>query len=522
MASAQLFGIILFAAIIALTMYVTYLASKRTTGTGDFYAAGRSLTGFQNGLAIAGDYLSAASFLGIAGLVALYGYDGFMYSIGWLMGYVIVLFIVAEPFRNSGNFTVADVISYRLKQRPVRTAGAVVTMAITMFYMISQLVGAGAIIHLLVGIPYTVSLIIVGVLMMIYVTLGGMLATSWVQIIKAVILMAAMLIMLAFIAVVFKFNLSSLFGSIIHGGSLPGFGEIGGQGMAFLTPGALYSNPIDLLSLGITLILGTAGLSHLLVRFFTVPTAQAARTSVVWGMIIIGSFYFIIAIIGFASASLVGADAINEAGGGGNMAAPLLAQVLGGGAGTIGGELFMAGVSAVAFATIVAVVAGLVITGAGVFAHDIYTNVIKRGEVDQKKQFQVARVTAFVIGVVSIILGILAENFNVAQLVTYAFAVGASSNLPVIIFSIYWKRFNTPGAVAAMLTGTITTVILILLSPNIMGDAAIYPLTNPGLFSIPLGFLAAVIVTLMTKPEDNDKMFAEMSVRSHTGLGAEK
>ncbi|MEI3609657.1 solute symporter family protein [Pseudogracilibacillus sp. SO10305] len=522
MGSAEIFGIVLFGIIIALTMYVTYLASKRTSGTGDFYAAGRSLTGFQNGLAIAGDYLSAASFLGIAGLVALHGYDGFMYSIGWLMGYVIVLYIIAEPFRNSGNFTVSDVISYRLEQRPVRTAGAIVTMAITAFYMISQLVGAGAIINLLVGIPYEVSLVIVGVLMMIYVTLGGMLATSWVQIIKAVILMAAMLLMLIFIALIFKFNLSSLFGTIIEGANIGRFGEVGGQGMQFLTPGHLYTNPIDLLSLGLTLILGTAGLSHLLVRFFTVPTAQAARSSVVWGMIIIGSFYFIIAIIGFAAAALVGEDAINEAGGGGNMAAPLLAQALGGGAGTIGGELFMAGISAVAFATIVAVVAGLVITGAGVFAHDIYTNVIKRGEVDQQKQFKVARITAFVIGVVSIILGILAKNFNVAQLVTYAFAVGASSNLPVIIFSIYWRRFNTKGAVASMLTGTFTTVILILLSPPIMGDGAIFPLTNPGLVSIPLGFLAGIIVSLMTKPEDNDKIFAEMSVRSHTGLGAEK
>lgn len=521
MDTAKLFGIILFGAIIALTMYVTYLASKRTSGTGDFYAAGRSLTGFQNGLAIAGDYLSAASFLGIAGLVALYGYDGFMYSIGWLMGYVIVLYIIAEPFRNSGNFTVADVISYRLRQRPVRTAAAVVTMAITMFYMISQLVGAGAIIHLLVGIPYEISLIIVGVLMMIYVTLGGMLATSWVQIIKAILLMSAMLIMLLFIAVLFKFNLSSLFGSIINGGDIAGIGKIGGQGIGFLEPGQLYKNPIDLLSLGLTLILGTAGLSHLLVRFFTVPTAQAARTSVVWGMIIIGSFYFIIAIIGFAAASLVGEDAINAAGGGGNMAAPLLAQILGGGAGTIGGEIFMAGISAVAFATIVAVVAGLVITGAGVFAHDIYTNVIKRGQVDSRKQFQVARVTAFVIGVVSIILGILMKDFNVAQLVTYSFAIGASANLPVIIFSIYWKRFNTPGAVAAMLTGTFVTVILILLSPDIMGEAALYPLSNPGIVSIPLGFLAAVIVSLLTKPEDNDKIYAEMSVRSHTGLGAE-
>src|SRR5690625_3406207 len=501
-------------------MYFTYLASKRTEGTGDFYAAGRSLTGFQNGLAISGDYLSAASFLGIAGLVALHGYDGFMYSVGWLMGYLIVLYLIAEPFRYSGNFTVADVISYRLEERPVRTAAAVVTMAVTMFYMIAQLVGAGAIIQLVIGIPYEISLIIVGVLMMIYVVAGGMLATSWVQIIKAIILMSAMAIMLVFIGVIFNFNLSSLFGSIIDGSTYKGE-AIGGQGIEFLEPGQLYKNPIDLLSLGITLILGTAGLSHLLVRFFTVPTAQAARSSVVWGMLIIGAFYLVIGIIGFDAASLVGADAINEAGGGGNMAAPLLAQVLGGGAGTFGGEIFMDAISAVAFATIVAVVAGLVITGAGVFAHDIYTNVIKRGEVDSQKQFKVARITSVVIGVLSIILGILAKDFNVAQLVTYAFAVGASANLPVIIFSIYWKRFNTPGAVAAMLSGTAITVILILVSPEIMGENALFPLTNPGIVSIPAGFLIAVIVSLLTKPDDKDAMFAEMSVRSHTGIGAD-
>lgn len=510
MAGAKLFGIILFIVIIIITLYMTYIASKRTTGTKDFYAAGRSLTGLQNGLAIAGDYLSAASFLGIAGLVALYGYDGFMYSIGWLMGYIIVLFIIAEPFRNSGNFTVADVISYRLSQRPVRTAAAVVTMTITMFYMISQLVGAGAIIQLLVGIPYEISLIIVGVLMMIYVTLGGMLATSWVQIIKAVLLMGAMLVMLVFILFTFNFNISSIFGAVIDK-----------SGMEFLTPGKLYTNPIDLLSLGITLILGTAGLSHLLVRFFTVPSAQVARSSVVWGMIIIGSFYFIIALIGFSAHALVGEETITSAGGGGNMAAPLLGQVLGGGAGTLGGELFMAAISAVAFATIVAVVAGLVITGAGVFAHDIYTNVIKRGVVDQKKQFVVARYTALAIGIFSIILGLLAKNFNVAQLVTYAFAVGASANLPVIIFSIYWKRFNTKAAVATMLTGPIVTVLLVLMSPNVMGENAIYPLTNPGIVSIPLGFLIAVVVSLVTQPDDNYELYAEMSVRSHTGLGAE-
>ena len=510
MDTAKLFGLILFGVIIALTMYVTYLASKKTSGTDDFYAAGRWPTGFQNGLAISGDYLSAASFLGIAGLVALYGYDGFMYSIGWLMGYLIILYVIAEPFRNSGTFTVADVISYRLNERPVRTAGAFVTMAITMFYMIAQLVGAGAIINLLVGIPYEIALIIVGILMMIYVSLGGMLATSWVQIIKAVLLMATMLIMLALIAVVFKFDLSALFGDAIDKG-----------GENFLRPGNLYNDPIDLLSLGITHILGPAGLSHLLVRFFTVPTAQAARSSVIWGMVLIGTFYFIIALIGFAASAVLRPQPIQAVDPGGNMAAPLLGQMLGGGAGSFGGELFMAGISAVAFATIVAVVAGLVITGAGVFAHDIYTNVIKKGEVDPHKQFRVARITSIVIGVTSIILGILAKNFNVAQLVTHAFAIGAAANLPVIIFSIYWRRFNTTGAVASMLTGSITTLVLIGIGPTMMGDAAIFPLTNPGIVSIPAGFLAAVIGSLLTKPENKDKMFAEMSVRSHTGIGAE-
>ena len=510
METAKLVGILLFVAIIGLTLYVTYLASKKTSGTDDFYAAGRSLTGFQNGLAISGDYLSAASFLGIAGLVALYGYDGFMYSIGWLMGYLIIMYVIAEPFRNSGNFTVADVISFRLKERPVRTAGSLVTISITMFYMIAQLVGAGALIHLLVGIPYEISLIFVGILMMIYVSMGGMLATSWVQMIKAVLLMALMLVMFFLIIIIFKLDLSKLFGQAI---------SVGGE--TFMRPGNLYTNPIDLLSLGISHILGPAGLSHLLVRFFTVPDAKEARSSVMWAMMIIGAFYFIIALIGFAAAAIVGPKVIAQVDAGGNMAAPLLGQVLGGGAGTFGGELFMAVISAVAFATIVAVVAGLVITGAGVFAHDLYTNVIMKGKVDKQKQFKVAKYAALGIGITSILLGILAKDLNVAQLVTYAFTIGAAANLPVIIFSIYWKRFNTVGAVSALLVGSLVTIGLVFIGPTVMGANAIFPLTNPGIVSIPLGFLAAVIGSLVTKPEANDEIFAEMSVRSHTGIGAE-
>lgn len=509
MTVVDLFGIALFVAIVGLTMYVTYIASKRTKGTSDFYAAGRSLTGMQNGFALAGDYLSAASFLGIAGLVALHGYDGFMYAVGWLMGYVIVLFIVAEPFRNSGKYTLADVLSYRLKQRPVRSAAAVVTLAVTIFYMVAQLVGAGAIIHLLVGLPYELAIIIVGILMIIYVSLGGMLATSWVQIIKAVLLMAAMIIMILFIAVIFNFNLSSLFGDVIDK-----------NGVDFLSPGRLYTNPIDLFSLGMALILGTAGLPHVLVRFYTVPTAQAARKSVIWAMGLIGVFYIMISMIGYAAASLVGGEAIAAIDGGGNMAAPLLAEYLGGGAGSIGGEMFMAAISAVAFATIVAVVAGLVITGAGAFAHDIYTNVIKKGDVDSKQQFKVARLASLVIGILSVVFGILAKDLNVAYLVVLAFCVGASANLPTIIFSIYWRRFNTVGAVASMLIGTITAVGLVAIGPNVMGANAIFPLENPGIISIPAGFLSAVLFTIFSKPEEQEA-YAEMTVRANTGISAE-
>ena len=508
--SPQIFGVILFVVIVALTMYVTYIAAKRNKDTSDFYAAGRSLTGMQNGFALAGDYLSAASFLGIAGLVALHGYDGFMYAVGWLMGYVIVLYIVAEPFRNSGKFTLADVLSYRLKARPVRSAAAVVTLAVTLFYMVAQLVGAGAIIQLLVGIPYEAAIIFIGILMIIYVTFGGMLATSWVQIIKAVLLMSAMIIMILFIAVLFNFNLSSLFGAVIDE-----------NGVGFLEPGRLYTNPIDLLSLGLALILGTAGLPHVLVRFYTVPDAQAARKSVIWATLLIGFFYIMITLIGYAASVFVGRENIAAVDPGGNMAAPLLGQYLGGGEGTFGGELFMAAIAAVAFATIIAVVAGLVITGAGAFAHDIYTNVIKRGEVDSKKQFKVARNAALVIGIVSIIVGILAKGLNVAYLVVLAFAVGASANLPVIIFSIYWRRFNTNGAVASMLIGTITAVTLVMIGPSVMGENAIFPLANPGIISIPVGFLSAYLFTIFSKKEENAQKFAEMSVRANTGLDAE-
>ncbi|MBM7717464.1 cation acetate symporter [Siminovitchia sp. FSL H7-0308] len=507
---AHSFGIILFVAIVAATIYITLWAAKRNKSTSDFYTAGRSLTGWQNGLAISGDYLSAASFLGIAGLVALNGYDGFLYAVGWMVGYVIVLYVVAEPLRNSGKFTVADVLASRLKERPIRMMTATVTLVVTLFYMVAQMVGAGGIIQLLVGIPYEISVILIGALMILYVMLGGMLATSWVQIIKAVLLMFATLILVLFVAMIFKFNISGLFGEVVAS-----------NGAEFLSPGLLYKNPVDLLSLGMALILGTAGLPHILIRFYTVPSAQEARKSVIWAMILIGVFYIMIALVGFAASVLVGPDAIRAADQGGNMAAPLLAQFIGGGEGTLGGEIFMSLISAVSFATIVAVVAGLVIAGSGAFAHDIYTNVIKRGKVDSKKQFKVARNTALAIGAISIALGIVAKGMNVAYLVVLAFAVGASANLPVIIFSLYWRRFNTAGAIAGMLAGMVSAVTLVFIGPSVMGENAIFPLANPGIISIPLGFLTSIVVTLITKPESSAEKFDELDVKSNTGLGAE-
>lgn len=508
MGVAQIVGILLFVGIVGATIYITFWAAKRNKSTDDFYTAGGTLTGWQNGLALAGDYLSAASFLGIAGLVALNGYDGFMYAVGWLMGYVIVLYVVAEPLRNSGQFTMADALAYRLKQRPVRLAASFVTLIVTMFYMVSQMVGAGGIIQLLIGIPYELSVIIIGALMIMYVMLGGMLATSWVQIIKAVLLMFATLILMLFVALLFKFNISGLFGDVVAT-----------NGREFLTPGKLYTNPIDLLSLGMALILGTAGLPHVLIRFYTVPNAQEARKSVIWAMVLIGVFYMMIALIGFSAAVYVGPDVIRAADAGGNMAAPLLAQYIGGGPGTVGGEIFMSIISAVSFATIIAVVAGLVITGSGAVAHDIYTNVIKRGKVDPKQQFKVARYTSLAIGALSIALGIAAKGQNVAYLVVLAFAVGASANLPTIIFSLYWKRFNTAGAVAGMFIGSISAVLLVAIGPSVMGENAIFPLSNPGIISIPLGFISAFVVALLTKPEDNIDKYVEMDVKTNTGYG---
>lgn len=495
---------LLFLIFVFLTLAITFWAAKRTQTTTDFYAAGRSIRGWQNGIAIAGDYMSAASFLGIAGLIALGGFDGFLYSVGWLVAYLVVLIIVAEPLRNSGRYTLADMLAYRMNAKPVRSAAALSTLAISTFYMIAQLVGAGGIIKLLLGIDFEISIIIIGVLMILYVGFGGMLSTTWVQIIKAILLMAGTILLSLMVLAQFGFNLVEMFNQVSKQ-----------YGQQFLEPGLLYQNPLDNISLGLALLAGTAGLPHILIRFYTVPTAKEARISVVWAMFIIGSFYIMTTFLGFGSALLVGQEKIIAADKAGNMAAPLLAEAL-------GGNFFLAFISAVAFATILAVVAGLVISAAGAFAHDFYSNVLRGGKASEKEQMRVAKWASVGVGIVSIVLAIMAKNQNVAFLVALAFAVAASANLPVILFNLFWKRFNTTGAVTGILTGLFSSILLVLISPNIMDpENTIFPLENPAIVSVPLGFLGAFLGTLFSREPSAEQKFSELYVRSNTGIGSE-
>ncbi|GGI93285.1 solute symporter family protein [Deinococcus wulumuqiensis] len=514
------------AIIVLLTLGITFWASGRNTSAGDFYVAGGKITATQNGIAIAGDYMSAASFLGITGLIALNGYDGFMYSVAWFIAYLTVLFIVAEPLRNLGKYTLADMLVYRLKDQKVRFYAAFSTIVVSTFYMIAQVVGAGSLISLLSGgaISPTLAIPLVGALMIVYVVVGGMLATTWVQIVKAMLLMFATIVMTVLILAKFGFSFSNLLGEAAR---------VNGQ--EFLVPGAKFKNPIDLISLCLALVLGTAGLPHILTRFFTVPTAQDARKSVVVAMWLIGGFYVMTAFMGNAANVLVGKDKIIEANAAGNMAAPLLAQALGG-VGTFTGELFLAFVVAVAFATILAVVAGLTISASTSFTHDIYNGVLRGGTVSEQEQFKVARMATIAVGVISIILGLLAKDQNVAFLVALAFAIASSANLPVILFTLFWRRFNATGAVWGIMGGLIVTLALIAVSPNIMGidppektkarhpiqAQAIFPLENPGIVSIPAGFALAAIGTMLGKrrPED-DENFEAMQYRAYTGAGVD-
>ena len=510
----------MFLAFIAITLWITWWAARRSTGSSAYFAAGRSLTAWQNGIAVAGDYMSAASFLGIAGIIAFQGYDGFMYSVGWLVAYLTVLLLVAEPLRNSGKYTMADVLAYRLSPRPVRAMGALSTLTVSTFYMIAQMVGAGALVSLLLqdtGINYETAVTGIGILMIVYVVFGGMLATTWVQIVKAVLLMSGTVLLSVLVLRHFDFSFAAFFDAIGNVTYTDAQGNTVTQD--FLTPGLRYAppwGPLDLISLGMALILGTAGLPHILVRFYTVPDAQTARKSVVWAMVIIGTFYILTTFLGFGAATIVGRDFIAD-NGGTNMSAPLLAQVL-------AGDVFFAFISAIAFATILAVVAGLTISASTSFAHDFWTNVLHHGrERREGEEVRVARVTAFVVGAVSIGIAIvLGPAANVAFLVALAFAVAASANFPVIVLSLFWRRFNTVGAVCGLGTGLVSSLVLILISPSIMGDNAVFPLENPGIISIPLGFLGAVLGTFVRREPAAEEKFTELSVRANTGLGAER
>lgn len=504
----------MFLAFVAATLVITYISAKKSAGASAYFAAGRRITGWQNGLAVAGDYMSAASFLGIAGMIAFNGYDGFMYSVGFLVAYLTVLFVVAEPLRNAGKYTMADVLAYRLKPRPVRAAASLSTLTVSVFYMIAQMVGAGTLVRqLLPGVSYELAVVGVGVLMVVYVVFGGMLATTWVQIIKALLLMSGSVFLSILVLHKFGFDPARFFDSLRAIKSTGPDGETVVRN--FLTPGLLFKNPWDQVSLGLALVFGTAGLPHVLIRFYTVPDAKTARASVVWAMLIIGLFYIMTTFFGFGAASLLGPDYLKEHGGT-NMAAPELARAL-------GGEVFFAFISAVAFATILAVVAGLTISASTSFAHDFFTNVIHHGKEHRPgEEVRVARITAILVGVASIAIAIvLGPTVNVAFLVGLAFAVAASANLPVIVFSIFWKRFTTTGAVAGLLVGLLSSIALILVSPDFMKEPW-FPLKNPAIVSIPLGFLAAVLGTLFSREPSAEALFPELKVRANTGLGAEK
>jgi cation/acetate symporter len=520
--SDQAISIVFFIGIIALTLGITAWASRQNTGTDSHYVAGGQIKGWQNGLAISGDYLSAASFLGIAGAIALGGFSGFYLSIGFLVAYLVVLLLVAEPLRNMGKYTLADMLASRFNTSSVRSVAALSTIAISMFYMIAQLNGSGALVGLLLGFPYWLSVIVIGILMTVYIVVGGMVATTWIQIIKAVLLIAGTVTLSVLVLARYGFNPLALFAAVEN--------DIGREALVPPPPSTLVAG-LDVISLNIALVLGTAGLPHILIRFLTVPDAKTARSSIVIATWIIGLFYLLTPVLGYGAALIVGQDAISEANAAGNLAAPQLAEVL-------GGPIFFAFISAVAFATIVAVVAGLVVAASSAFAHDFYTNVIRGGQATQEEQFRAARYAAVGISVAAILLALPAESFNVAFLVALAFAVAASANVPVILLTIFWKRFNTTGAVTGMLVGLISAVVLVILSPNVLTGPNpeppatpiipvdyIFPLRSPALISVPLGFLGCYLGTIFggrgaerEREQGLQVSYDEIRVRANTGF----
>nr|CTQ89705.1 SSS sodium solute transporter superfamily [Kibdelosporangium sp. MJ126-NF4] len=513
-------NISIFGAFVLVTLVVVFRASKNSRTAADYYAAGRAFTGPQNGIAISGDYLSAASFLGIAGAIAVNGYDGFLYSIGFLVAWLVALLLVAELLRNTGKYTMGDVLAFRMRQRPVRAAAATSTLAVSFFYLLAQMAGAGGLVALLLGITsktgQAVVIAVVGVIMIVYVLIGGMKGTTWVQIIKAALLIVGAAAITLWVLGRYGFNLSALLQ-----------GAVDKATAAVLDPGLQYGKTgltkLDFLSLALALVLGTAGLPHILMRFYTVPTAKEARRSVVWAIWLIGIFYLFTLVLGYGAGAIVGPQAIKAAPGGVNSAAPLLANAL-------GGPILLGFIAAVAFATILAVVAGLTITASASFAHDVYANVIKRGKADPAAEVKVARITALVIGAVAILGGIFANGQNIAFLVALAFAVAASANLPTILYSLFWKRFNTQGALWSIYGGLAVCILLIVFSPAVSGTATSmfkdadfdwFPLSNPGIVSIPVSFFLGWLGTVLSKERDDAK-YAEMEVRALTGVGAEK
>jgi cation/acetate symporter len=493
-----------FFGFIALTLAITWWAARRTKTTEDFYAAARSITARQNGFALAGDYMSAASFLGIAGLVSMTGFDGLIYSTGWLVGWPVVLFLIAEPLRNLGKYTFADVVAARLRQTPVRVGAAIGTLATVILYLIAQMVGAGGLIRLMFGLSYETAIMIVGAAMIAYVLFGGMIATTWVQIVKAVLLLGGATALAILVLSRFSFNPLNLFEA-----------AAAQYGAAILAPGRQVSNPWDAVSLGMALMFGTAGLPHILMRFYTVPDAKAARKSVFYATGLIGFFYLMTFILGFGAMVLVGPDMIRSVDAGGNMAAPLLAEAL-------GGTPFLGFIAAVAFATILAVVAGLTLSGAAALSHDLWVNVARHGKAPQHEQLRVARIATVGLGIIAVWLGILFKGQNVAFMVSLAFAIAASANFPALLLSVFWRRSTTAGVVASMLVGTVSTLLLIWLSPTIQIDVlknatAWFGLRNPALITIPLSFAVGFVVSLLTKDAEALAGYAKVERQIHMG-----
>ena len=546
--SNRILTISLFMVMVLVTILITIQGGRTTRTATDFHSGGRGFSAVQNGFAVAGDYVSAASFLGIAGTIALYGYDGFLYSIGFLVAWLVALLLVAESLRNSGRFTVADALSYRMKQRPVRTAASIATLSISIFYLLAQMVGTGALVTLLLGIKEgetflgmdagaakVVGIVVTGLLMVAYVAFGGMKGTTWVQIFQACVKIGLAFVLAILVLVEYNFNLSDLMGDAA---------AVSGQGAAFLEPGLRYGtevpgdalqtlwNKLDLISLGLALVLGTAGLPHVLIRFYTTPDGKTARRSVNWAIGLIGMFYLLTLVLGFGAAAMVGKEAIIAENPAGNSAAPQLSQVIGENiAGSTGGAIMLALIASAAFAAILSVVAGLIIACSSSLAHDLYNGVFKHGKASGHQEVVFAKFAAVGVGAIAVVIAVFAQDLNVAFLVALAFAVAASANLPTLLFSLFWKRFNTAGAVAGIYGGLISSISLVIFSPTFSGtetsllgegvDIAWFPLSNPGLVSIPLGLICAVVGTLMSS-ESNPERFASMQVRALTGAGAER